>query len=333
MRFLAGFLILCLVLPFMPSRLEAQLVTSPVNLPANGISNGTSLSADIPKGSISSDYVLGAGDQLEAHLIVGDNALVLDYTFVINPEGKIFFPNVSEMALSGLTLKQAKQKMIRSIKIKYFEKFSLSLMVSVPKRINVYITGQVSQTGLHEGYDGSRVSDILKKVGMAKGGSDLSEFVHLKRKTNNGSFENYKLTLHDIFLENDGKQNMKLENGDILAIPAIKSYVYVYGEVARSGTFGFVPGQTLSDYINSAGGPTVRANLSGVTVTRQENGKPKVYHINASDVLRKGMDDKDIEIYAGDVVSVPGNFFYIPDFTSFLNTILLTLTLYSTVSK
>jgi len=332
MRVLASFLILCLILPFLPGRLEAQLVTSPINLPAGGISSA-SLSTDIPKGAIADDYVLGPGDQLEAHLIVGDNALVLDYTFVINPEGKIFFPNVSEITLSGLSLGKAKKTMVQAIKRKYKERFDLSLMVSAPKKIDIYITGQVGATGLHSVYDGTRISDVLKQVGMAKGGSDLSEFVYLKRKTNNGSFDDYKLTLRDIFLENDGKQNMRLENGDILAIPAIKSYVYVYGEVARSGTFGFVVGQTLSDYINSAGGPTARANLSGVTVTRQENGEPKVYHINASDIIQRGMDDKDIEIYAGDVINVPGNFFYIPDFTTFLNTILLTVTLYATVAK
>ena len=126
---------------------------------------------------------------------------------------------------------------------------------------------------------------------------------------------------------------MALQNGDIIAVPSIKSYVYVYGEVTRSGTFGYVPGQMLSDYINIAGGPTARANLRGVTVTRQENGRPKVYHINASDVIQKGFDDKDIEIYAGDVISVPKNFFYFEDFATFLNTILLALTLYTTVSR
>lgn len=340
MRILASFLVFCLLVPFFPAKVDAQILSQPLNIPSTSIAIPTStpvalssLSTDIPKGSISDSYILGPGDRLEAHLIARGNALVLDYMFVINPEGKIFFPNVSEIYLSGITLKQARKKIIQAVKKKYREQFSFSLMVAAPKKISVYVTGQVSGPGLRSVYDGTRISDVLKEVGVAKGGSDLSEIIYVKRKTPNGYFKNYKLSLYEIFLQNDGDQNIKLANGDIIAVPAIKSYVYVYGEVARSGTFGYVPGQTLSNYLNLAGGPSARANISGVTVTRQENGKPKVYHVNASDIIQKGMVQKDIEIFPGDVISVPGNFFYFSNFASFANTILLALTLYSTVVR
>ncbi|GAG39849.1 unnamed protein product, partial [marine sediment metagenome] len=242
------------------------------------------------------------------------------------------FPNVSEMSLSGLTLVEGKAMMIKGIKRKYHERFDLSLMVAVPKQITIYVTGQVDGPGLRTVYDSTRISHVLKSVGVAKGGSDLSESVYLKRQTENGSFDEYKLKLHDIFLANDAKQNMALQNGDIIAVPSIKSYVYIYGEVSRGGTFGYVPGQTLSDYINVAGGPTARANLDSVTVTRQEDGRPKVYHINASQILHRGETEKDLEIIPGDVISVPGNFFYFSDFASFANTVLLALTLYTAVA-
>lgn len=333
MRIVSLLLIACLLIPLWPSAAVAQLSSSPLNSPADIAKIAVASSGDVLQANISDQYVLGAGDQLEAHLIVEDNALVLDYTFVVNPEGKIYFPHIDEIHISGLTLKAAKTKMIKTIKKKYKESFDFSLMVSRPKIINIYVTGQVNDTGLQTVYDGTTISQLLKKVGVAKGGSDLSEYVYLKRQSGDGAYKDYKLKLYDVFLANGSKDNMILKNGDIVAVPSIKSYVYVYGEVSRSGTFGYVPGQTLSDYINMAGGPTSRANLSGVTVTRQEEGKPKVYHINASDIIQMGMDDKDIMIYAGDVVSVPGNFFYIPDFTSFLNTIILALTLYTTVSR
>lgn len=331
MRIISVFLIACLLLPLLPGRSVAQLVPGALNVPAAAsIATG---GRGIPAPIVAGDYVLGVGDQLEAHLIVGDNALVLDYTFTINPQGKIFFPNVAAMTLSGLTLKQGRARMAGQIRKKYSEKFDLSLMVSVPKTINIFVTGQVDSPGLSVVYDGTRIADVLKGAGVAKGGSDLSESVYVKRQTGDGEVETLKLSLYEIFLGSDGKQNIALKNGDIIAMPAIKSYVYVYGDIARSGTYGYVPGQTLSDYINMAGGPTNTANLSGVTVTRQENGKPRVYHVNASDILRKGMNDKDIEIFAGDVINVPGNFFYVSSFTSFLNTILLTLTLYTTLAK
>ena len=307
------FLLIGLILPLLPGRALGDIEVSSQTV-------------------VDDNYVLGPEDKLEAHMIVGDNALVLDYSFTINPEGKIFFPNVAEISLVGLSLRQAKAKLTESITGKYEEKFSLVLMVTLPKKINIYLTGQVNNPGVMAVPDGTRIADVLKDAGVAKGGSDLSEYVYVKRQSPKGEFKNFKVRLHDVYAGNDPDQNINLQNGDLIAVPAIKSYVYVYGEIARSGTFGYVPGQSLSDYINISGGPTARAMLGDVTVTRQEDGKPKVYHVNAADILQRGLTGKDIEIYAGDVINVPGNFFYFSDFASFANTILLALTLYSTVA-
>lgn len=322
MRILATFLIACLLLSIFPGFSAAQISLG---------STAPALNEEFLTPVISDDYLLGTGDQLETHIIVGDNALILDYTFVINPEGKIFFPNVGEMNLAGLSLGKAREVMVRKIKKKYPEKFELSLMVSNPKKITVYVTGQIDKPGLKSIPDGTRLSQFLKAIGVGKGGADFSEDVYVMRKKDS-DFKHYKLKLFEVFLENN-PQNILLENGDIVAVPAMKSYVYVYGEVARSGTYGYIPGQTLASYLNIAGGPTPQANLGSVTITRRENGRPKVYRINASDILQKGIVESDIEIYPGDVISVPRNFFYFSDFASFANTILLAFTLYSTLVK
>jgi protein involved in polysaccharide export with SLBB domain len=103
--------------------------------------------------------------------------------------------------------------------------------------------------------------------------------------------------------------------------------------VARSGRFEYVPGRRVSDYISYAGGPTVKALLGWTSVARQENGKAKKLQIDVSDIIYNGNSRNDIEVMGGDVISVPGNFFYFADFASFVNMILLGLTLYSTATK
>jgi protein involved in polysaccharide export with SLBB domain len=424
MKILSGFLILCLLLPFLPGVAEGQLLMNPTSVPGANLSkpvlttngqNPSSLTKFIPQGNISDDYRLGPGDQLEVHLIVDDNALALDYNFVINPEGKIFFPNIGEISLYGLSLNEAKTRMTKEIRRKYREKFSLSLMISSPKLVKIYVTGQVLNPGLYTVYDGAKISEIINAVGISPGGSNrsgiikrngkdikvdlykvlykgdiafdisikmgdvievpkmgsarvtvmgevprpgqyelhkgerledalamagyvgvnsaLSEVAYLKRKKGKEEFDNYKLNLYDMYLKNDESQNVELSDGDIISIPAIQAYVYVYGEVGHGGRLDFIPGQKLSDYINMAGGPLARANLSGVTVTRQENGKPRVFRVDAGKIMHRGVTDKDIEVLAGDVINVPANFFYFQDFASFANTVLLAITLYSAVVK
>jgi len=341
MKFISVLLIASLVFAVVPGRSSAQLMTNPVygvpqTAPSSAVIPGNvagEVAADVYHATVKDSYILGPGDRFEVHLIVGENALVLDYAFVINPEGKIYFPAVAEIKLQGLTLKQAKAKIRREVRKKYKQKFTLSLMVTSPKSINVYVTGQSVSTGLRSLPDGARIADLLKVVGFARSGSDLSEYVYVKRQTGKKEFKDYKLKLYDVFLGANNTSNILLRNGDIISVPSIRSYVYVYGDVARSGTFGYVPGQRLSDYINIAGGPSAKANLSGVTVTRQENGSPKVFHINASRIIHQGINKDDIEILPGDVINVPGNFFYFSDFASFSNTILLALTLYNTVIR
>lgn len=323
-----------LLLPCLPRRAEAQLDSAPIEESRMG-ETSSSIGANRfnIQTDISDDYKLGGGDQLTVNIIVGDQALALDYDFAINLQGKIFFPSVGEITLAGLTLKQAREKMIYAVSKKYKEPFSLSLLFKNPKKIDVYVTGQVDLPGTFIVYDGTRISQVLKTAGVAKGGSDLSECVYLKRKNEKGEFSEYKIKLADVFGGGNNEKDLRLEAGDLIAVPAVKSYVYVYGYVARSGTYGYVQGQSLSDYINLAGGPTAPGNLTGVSVTRQENGHPKVYHVDASKILYKGTTENNLEIYAGDVIYVPGNFFYFSDFGSFANTILLALTLYTAVLR
>lgn len=121
--------------------------------------------------------------------------------------------------------------------------------------------------------------------------------------------------------------------GDAISIPYTQRYVYVYGEVSAPGRFAFLPGSRLSDYLNFAGGPTRRANLSGVEVVRNEKGRPEVFKVNANDLVYKGVKDHDVDILTGDIIKVPPNFFYFDDFASFANTIMLGITLYVSVQS
>ncbi len=105
-----------------------------------------------------------------------------------------------------------------------------------------------------------------------------------------------------------------------------KKFVSIYGEVAKSGRFEFLPGKKFSDYISYAGGPTPRANLSWCTITRKDN---KIA-VNGSDIIFDGKADKDMEILPGDVINVPAQFFYFTDFGSFSSMLLTFVALYNT---
>jgi protein involved in polysaccharide export with SLBB domain len=119
----------------------------------------------------------------------------------------------------------------------------------------------------------------------------------------------------------------------IQSLANLEKYVYIYGEVARPGRYTYFAGRKLSDYINLAGGPAAAANLSYVTVTRNENGSSRNYNVNAEKVLFKADSSHDMDIADGDVIQVPKNWFYFSDFASFASLIMLSLTFYATVTR
>jgi polysaccharide export outer membrane protein len=299
-------------------------------------------------------YRVGPGDVLAIHIIVGDSELTVDHNLAVGADGKIFFPNIGEIVLSGLSLTQAKQKLQSSIRSSYKESFKLSLLLSQPKKVKIYLTGMVLKPGPIAVYDSSRVSEVIAAAGGTVSGAS-NRYVYIKRMSTSGEEKIIMADLFEAYRSRDVSKDIRVQAGDIVEVPDAanerisqgkptngegkllfegkETFVYVYGEVNRSGRFEYVPGRRVSDYISYAGGPTSKALLGSVSLTRQENGKAKKYGLDVSDILYNGNSRNDIEVNGGDVINVPGNFFYFSDFASFVNTVLLGLTLYNTVAK
>jgi len=110
---------------------------------------------------------------------------------------------------------------------------------------------------------------------------------------------------------------------------ANKRYVNIYGEVAKSGRFEYLPEKKFSDYISYAGGFSRQANSHACSITRKGNK----YKINGSDVIFNGNEKNDLAIMPGDVINVPKNMFYFSDFASFAAMAYGLLAFYNTFLK
>ena len=73
---------------------------------------------------------------------------------------------------------------------------------------------------------------------------------------------------------------------------------FVSGEVKLPGGFQFEPGLTLEKAVALAGGFTQRASRRGITVTREENGRPREQELSLND-----------SVYPGDIIVVSESFF------------------------
>lgn len=298
-------------------------------------------------------YLLGPGDQLAIHLIIGKAELAVDHNLLIGADGKVFFPNIGEIYLSGLSLAAAKKTIDAKIKETFRRQYQLSVLLSQPKKVKIYLAGMVKNPGPLAVYDNIRVSEVLAQSGGVASGAS-NRFVYIKRLTDKGAEQRLVADLFAAYRNRDLGKDIRIRAGDVIEVPdsnndlisestanrndkllfeGKETFVYVYGEVAKSGRFEFVPGKKLSDYISYAGGPTQRGLLGSTTVTRLVDGRAEKIGVDAGDVIYNGHESKDLEILGGDVINVPANFFYFSDFASFSSMIFTGIALYNTIRR
>lgn len=118
--------------------------------------------------------------------------------------------------------------------------------------------------GLYEIDQGERISDLIPKAGGVTPWADLQN-AYVERDT-----AKIQIDLVRVFEDENDKNNILLEDGDVLVIPSVNAIVYVQGQVANPGAFAFQPNLRANDYIGLAGGPMGDAHMSGVTIYRDK---------------------------------------------------------------
>ncbi len=81
--------------------------------------------------------------------------------------------------------------------------------------------------------------------------------------------------------------------------------IFIMGEVGRPGTFALLPGMTMLQALSGAGGFTQFANLKGIYLLRNENGKQVKYPFNYKEVVRAQRPEQNLVLKPGDTIIVP----------------------------
>ena len=115
--------------------------------------------------------------------------------------------------------------------------------------------------GIYELIEGEKVSDILTKARITPW-ADLAN-IYILRKN-----ENININFPSVLADQDSKDDILMEDGDILYVPRVNAVVYVQGSVANPGPYAFQPNLKASDYIGMAGGSLDEASITEAYVRR-----------------------------------------------------------------
>jgi protein involved in polysaccharide export with SLBB domain len=220
-----------------------------------------SLSSDTPLDvPLGPDYVIGPGDTLTINLWGG---MTQSLVRVVGRDGQILLPEAGSLQVAGLPLQQAAGLIEGALKQQY-RNAQVSVTVSRLRSVRVYVVGDVQRPG---GYDISSLATPVSAL-YAAGGPTAVGSLRIARH-----YRGQKLVedvdLYDFLLHGVQKNSARFESGDTLQVPPAGPQVAVSGAVKRPAIYELKPGEsTLTSVLDDAGGITVAASLSHITIER-----------------------------------------------------------------
>lgn len=179
-------------------------------------------------------------------------------------------------------------------------------MVLLDERVygQIYVMGQVNKPGVYDFDPNMTLLSLLSLSGNQTDKAALSRAYILR----NG--EKIPINLRLLLVEgkdDDKLMKVVLKPGDVLFLPEIEARYAVMGAVSHSGYYPFPEKgeMTAIQALNEAGGQTSEGDLARAAVVRNLNGKPHVYPVNISKLLKNGDMKGNLTLQPGDIVYVP----------------------------
>ncbi len=81
--------------------------------------------------------------------------------------------------------------------------------------------------------------------------------------------------------------------------------VFITGQISKPGAYPLMGPMTVMQVIALAGGLTEYAKEQDISIMRTKDGKPVSYPFNYKDVSKRKNLAQNIELVAGDVITIP----------------------------
>ncbi|WP_460670627.1 SLBB domain-containing protein [Larkinella ripae] len=246
------------------------------------------------------NYQLGPDDELVVDIY--GNAQQT-YRAKINPEGTIRLENLSPIYVNGLTVEQAEQRIVGRLRQLYTGLNSPASGVHAEvslgniRSIKVTLIGQVVKPGT---YTLSSLGTVFNAL-YAAGGPDPDR----------GSFRDIRvyranrvvrtLDIYDFLLGADQKDNIRLQDQDIVFVNHYDTRVELSGEVKQPGIYEVKKNEVLKTVLAFAGGFTDKAYTASLTLRRNTAKELEIGTIPAPD-LEKFVPQRGDQYVVGSII-------------------------------
>lgn len=229
------------------------------------------------------NYQLGPDDELNIDIF--GNALD-NYKVKISPEGTIKILNLAPIYINGLSIETASERIIKHLRQLYQginlpqSGVSAQITLSNVRSIKVTLTGEVNRPGT---YTISSLASIFNALYLSGGPSENGSFRNIRVIRNNKIVR--IIDLYDFLLHADQKDNIRLQDQDVIRIADYETRVEIAGEVKRPMIFEVKSTENLKEILRFAGGFTDKAYTNLISLKRNTATGLKLFNITENEVL------------------------------------------------
>lgn len=238
------------------------------------------------------NYRLGPGDEVIID-IWGASENTIRQT--ISPEGTILVRGLGPVHLSGMTVKEANSFLQREFS-KIYSGISgtepnseIKLTLGDIRTIQINIMGEVSVPGT---YTLSAFSTVFHALYRAGGVNRIGSLRSIKVVRDGKTFAD--LDVYDFIMKGKMKDDIRLQEGDVIIVDPYQSLVEIVGKVKRPMFYEMKPTETVATILNYAGGFTGDAYKKAIRLVRKSGLEHQVFNVDEMDYSVFRLDDGDM---------------------------------------
>jgi protein involved in polysaccharide export with SLBB domain len=236
------------------------------------------------------NYLLGPDDELIIDVFGSHET---NYRLRISPEGVVHLPGIGQIHISGLTIAQAKKLITNKLSLIFNAinegKTFVSVTLGNIRSIKVIVVGEAFRPGT---YTLPSVASVFNTLNACGGPNRNGSFREIKVIRNNQTIA--VIDVYDFLLTGEIKNNIQLQDQDVLKIEPYKKRIELKGEFKNTGYFEAKEGESFQNMVNYAGGFTTNVYKDRVVVFRNTEKEKKINDIAFNDFGVFMVEDGDV---------------------------------------
>ncbi|GAA3994868.1 SLBB domain-containing protein [Mucilaginibacter dorajii] len=224
------------------------------------------------------NYILGPNDQLNINVY---GSSLVNWKLEVSPEGNINIPGVGVLNVGSKTIEEATSLIKSKLAANNYavgRGTTVQVTLGNIRSIQVIIIGQVDKPGT---YTLPSLATVFNALYTAGGPNDNGSLRQIEIIRNNRIIRH--LDVYDFLLKGDQKNNITLQDQDIVRVPTYRTRVELIGQIKIPALFEVLPGETLDNIISYAGGFTDSAYTARIKVSQISDQQRKITDVLEAD--------------------------------------------------